>query len=298
MTIDQLEHFYALSQCRNYTQAANQLYISQPALSKSIQALEKELHLDLVHRNTRTVTLTAEGIAFADTCRDLLHTLRHGINNAKSASGTLNGRVVFGLPSDHYDAAAVSLILALNEKQPGIRSDLKFFPPNGLLRALDNDTVDFIFSSDWPRAENLAFLRVCESVNCAVLPKDHRLADREEISFAELKNEGFLAISYMVSGKEHDLIIELAREAGLSPNLNYEANSFPELLMMVAAGRGVTVLAEEHKALQMDGVSFVPLKDAPKKEENLIWKRSDNPCILAVAELAGKISEPCAEVED
>ena len=56
MTIDQLEHFYALSQCKNYTLAANQLYISQPALSKSIQALEKELHLDLVHRNTRTVT--------------------------------------------------------------------------------------------------------------------------------------------------------------------------------------------------------------------------------------------------
>ena len=229
MTIDQLEHFYALSQCKNYTLAANQLYISQPALSKSIQALEKELHLDLVHRNTRTVTLTAEGIAFADTCRTLLHTLRHGINNAKSASGTLNGRVVFGLPSDHYDAAAIRLLSLLNKKQPGIRADLKFFPPNGLLRALDNDTVDFIFSCDWPRSENLAFLRVCESTNCAVLPKDHRLAERDEISFTELKNENFLAISYMVSGREHDLIIELAREAGLSPNLNYEANSFPEL---------------------------------------------------------------------
>ncbi len=85
------------------------------------------------------------GIAFADTCRTLLHTLRHGINNAKSASGTLNGRVVFGLPSDHYDAAAIRLLSLLNKKQPGIRADLKFFPPNGLLRALDNDTVDFIF---------------------------------------------------------------------------------------------------------------------------------------------------------
>lgn len=288
MTIDQLEHFYALSQCKNYTLAANQLYISQPALSKSIQALEKELHLDLVHRNTRTVTLTAEGIAFADTCRELLHTLRHGINNAKSASGTLNGRVVFGLPSDHYDAAAIRLLSLLNEQQPGIRADLKFFPPNGLLRALDNDTVDFIFSCDWPRAENLEFLRVCESTNCAVLPKDHSLAEREEISFTELKNENFLAISYMVSGREHDLIIELAREAGLSPNLNYEANSFPELLMMVAAKRGVTVLADEHKALQTDAVVFVPLKDARRKEENLIWKKSDNPCISAVAELAAE----------
>ena len=288
MTIDQLEHFYALSQCKNYTLAANQLYISQPALSKSIQALEKELHLDLVHRNTRTVTLTAEGIAFADTCRTLLHTLRHGINNSKSASGTLNGRVVFALPSDHFDAAAIRLLSLLNKKQPGIRADLKFFPPNGLLRALDNDTVDFIFSCDWPRSENLAFLRVCESTNCAVLPKDHRLAERDEISFTELKNENFLAISYMVSGREHDLIIELAREAGLSPNLNYEANSFPELLMMVAAKRGVTVLADEHKALQTDAVVFVPLKDAPRKEENLIWKKSDNPCISAVAELAAK----------
>lgn len=286
MTVDQLEHFYALSQCKNYTQAANQLYISQPALSKSIQSLEKELHLDLVHRNTRSVTLTAEGIAFADTCRDLLRTLRYGINQAKSASGAMNGRVVFGLPSDYYDAAAIKLISNLNEKQPGIRVDLKFFPSNGLLRALDNDVVDFIFSFDWPRSEKLSHVQIAVSDNCAVLPKNHNLADREWISFSELKNEDLLAISYMVSGKEHDLIIELAREAGFSPHLVYEANSFPELLMMVASRRGVTLLSDEHRVMQSDEVVFVPLRDAPRKKENLIWKESDNPCILAVAELA------------
>ena len=55
MTIAQMSHFYALCQSGSYTQAAKQLYITQPALSKSIAALESELNLRLVERSTRTV---------------------------------------------------------------------------------------------------------------------------------------------------------------------------------------------------------------------------------------------------
>lgn len=61
MTIAQMSHFYALCQSGSYTQAAKQLYITQPALSKSIAALESELNLRLVERSTRTVALTAAG---------------------------------------------------------------------------------------------------------------------------------------------------------------------------------------------------------------------------------------------
>ena len=98
MTIAQMSHFYALCQSGSYTQAAKQLYITQPALSKSIAALESELNLRLVERSTRTVALTAAGEEFARACEEMLEVYRKGVNNARTAAGDISGLVRFGLP--------------------------------------------------------------------------------------------------------------------------------------------------------------------------------------------------------
>ena len=96
MTIAQMSHFYALCQSGSYTQAAKQLYITQPALSKSIAALESELNLRLVERSTRTVALTAAGEEFARACEEMLEVYRKGVNNARTAAGDISGLVRFG----------------------------------------------------------------------------------------------------------------------------------------------------------------------------------------------------------
>ena len=102
MTIAQMSHFYALCQSGSYTQAAKQLYITQPALSKSIAALESELNLRLVERSTRTVALTAAGEEFARACEEMLEVYRKGVNNARTAAGDISGLghfvLAFGRP--------------------------------------------------------------------------------------------------------------------------------------------------------------------------------------------------------
>lgn len=74
MTIFQLECYYALAQSLNFTQTASQQYITQPALSRSISSLEKELGIKLVNRTTHTVSLTPAGRVFAEECRKIIST--------------------------------------------------------------------------------------------------------------------------------------------------------------------------------------------------------------------------------
>lgn len=291
MTIDQLQHFFALSQCKNFTQASRQLYITQPALSKSISALEKELQLRLVNRDTRTVVLTAAGEEFAKTCQKMLDTYRDGLNNAKSTAGEISGKLLFGLPSERFDFAAMGMLSLLKNKYPGIRAELKFYPANGLLRALDNGNVDFIFAADWPRSKNLNAQLLETSRNCVVLPATHPLAAREELSFSMLSDEDFITIYYMVSGREFDNIVELARAGGCSPHVVYEAHTIPELLMQVACGRGITILSEKYRHIGEGFVVFVPLTNPSCMEEHLIWKKHKNPCIQAVAEIAASYAQ-------
>lgn len=79
MTIFQLECYYALAQSLNFTQTASQQYITQPALSRSISSLEKELGIKLVNRTTHTVSLTPAGRVFAEECRKIISTYQDGV---------------------------------------------------------------------------------------------------------------------------------------------------------------------------------------------------------------------------
>ena len=72
MTIFQLECFCALADSLNFTQTANAMFITQPALSRAISSLEQELQLTLLQRTTHSVTLTPAGKIFSSECHKML----------------------------------------------------------------------------------------------------------------------------------------------------------------------------------------------------------------------------------
>ena len=177
MTIAQMSHFYALCQSGSYTQAAKQLYITQPALSKSIAALESELNLRLVERSTRTVALTAAGEEFARACEEMLEVYRKGVNNARTAAGDISGLVRFGLPRDRVCDTFAGLRRHIEEEYPNLRLELRFYSENGLLRALDDHMADFVLAFGRPRADNVGRQSLSVSQICAVLPGVHAKSD-------------------------------------------------------------------------------------------------------------------------
>lgn len=76
VTLNQLECFMVLAQRLNFTQAADDLFMAQPALSRLISALEKELDLQLFYRNSRSVALTPAGTVFFKKCPKILDEYR------------------------------------------------------------------------------------------------------------------------------------------------------------------------------------------------------------------------------
>lgn len=93
MNLAQLHYFRKLAQLEHYTQAAQELFISQPSLSASIAAMEDELHIKLFQKKGRNVRLTKDGKEFyAYVCR-ALDTLQDGIDVAWERSGLLSGQM-------------------------------------------------------------------------------------------------------------------------------------------------------------------------------------------------------------
>lgn len=295
MTIDQLQYFLAISQCRSFTMAANHLYISQPALSKSIAALERELQVQLLVRNTKTVALTPAGEEFARTCQEMMETFRDGLNKMMFMSGTVSGRVTVGISNQYVDNFVIGLIRSLQQAYPLIQLELHFFPPNGLLRAIDNHSIDIIFSSDVPRGNQLSSKLLKQYRNCMLLPDNHPLADRTELSFAELKNEGAIIIDNMISGEEADAMIETARREGCSPHVIGVARSLAELITRVACGQGIAVVSEKYMDFVGEKLVLIPLKQQSISKLHMIWRSGSNPCIDAIAAFTGAMVEQDAD---
>lgn len=279
-------------------EGASQQYITQPALSRSISSLEKELGIKLVNRTTHTVSLTPAGRVFAEECRKIISTYQDGVQNALTASQSIVGRVRLGVPIDSFEPLAVKLVRAITEKHSGIHIELKFNTPTRLLRALDDDLVDVIIASGRPRSAESKYLLVDRRMDYVVISSVHPLADREEVSFSELRYENFIAISRSSSIAGYQSIIDHASAGGFSPNIVGEAETVSSLLMMVACGVGITVLYKEHQPISAtDAVRFIPLKGEKYFNRYLIWNRLDNSCLDLVLEVAKGLFTPEAEDE-
>lgn len=279
-------------------EGASQQYITQPALSRSISSLEKELGIKLVNRTTHTVSLTPAGRVFAEECRKIISTYQDGVQNALTASQSIVGRVRLGVPIDSFEPLAVKLVRAITEKHSGIHIELKFNTPTRLLRALDDDLVDVIIASGRPRSAESKYLLVDRRMDYVVISSVHPLADREEVSFSELRYENFIAISRSSSIAGYQSIIDHASAGGFSPNIVGEAETVSSLLMMVACGVGITVLYKEHQPISAtDAVRFIPLKGEKYFNRYLILNRLDNSCLDSVLEVAKGLFTPEAEDE-
>src|SRR2546423_14211534 len=95
MELRHLRYFVAVCEALNFTKAAAQLRIAQPALSRQVQDLEDEIGVDLLRRSPRGVTLTAEGKLFLDEARELLKRGDESVEKvralARGESGELHG---------------------------------------------------------------------------------------------------------------------------------------------------------------------------------------------------------------
>ncbi len=169
MNIFQIECFVELANCLNFTKASETLFIAQPALSRTISAVETEIGTPLVLRNTRKVALTAAGETFLEECRRILQVYNEGITRTKLAAKGYGGEIRLGLKGDTFKDHLVDIVMAFCTKYPDVNIKLSEYNHLGLLRAYGNGEVDMIHDSDKYVGEESCKLAVdsfCTLCNC------------------------------------------------------------------------------------------------------------------------------------
>ncbi|WP_037912828.1 LysR family transcriptional regulator [Actinacidiphila yeochonensis] len=273
-----LRYFVAVAQELHFTRAAERLFVSQPALSKQIRALEGQLGVELLARDRHGVTLTPAGEALLPYARRVLDSWDDAWRAVERAKAAQRSTLVVGmstspgrgglLPAVRSRFAAACPEAALRLRQVGWQDSTAGLADGG-------SDVAYVWLP-LPGQERFDHLVVAREPRLVALPEDHRLAAGEPdapVDFAELLAEPFLALPPS-AGPLRDYWLALDARDGRPARIGAEVASAEETYEALVAGLGVVLLAAGNAPLvTLGGVVTRPVRGIEPSRLALAWPR-------------------------
>ena len=263
-SLRQIRYFLAVAGAGGFTQAAADLFIAQPALSRQIAQLEGDLGFFLFVREARGVRLTPAGQLFQERVQGLAAALGSAADDARSVDRGQSG--VLRLLHSSSVPLAGPLLSALQEfsrAAPAARVDLDRLSSEAQVAEIAAGRAD-VGLARMPilhRHPAVQILPLAEERLSVALPHTHRLARRKQLTLAELAGEAFVSAVHRERGGLARRVTDLCLERGFVPQLANVISRKTSMLALVDAGFGIAIIPDSMRHLAQDGTRIVPLRD-------------------------------------
>ncbi|MEU0003473.1 LysR substrate-binding domain-containing protein [Streptomyces sp. NPDC006314] len=283
-----LRYFLAVAQELHFTRAAARLYVSQPALSKQIRVLERQLGTELFRRDQHGVALTAVGEALLPHARKVLAAWEAGAAAVEAAKAVQRSTLLVGMSTSPGRGGLLPAIRSrFTTAHPDVTVRLRQLSWDDPTAGLADGETDIAFV--WlplPGEERYSWTVVAEEQRLLALPDTHPLTARAEIDFADLLDEPFLALPKSAGAlRDHWLAVDA--RAGRPPRVGAEIAGAEETYEALVAGLGVCLVAVGNAPLiSLGGVTTRPVRGIGPSRYALAWRREDGrrPLVRAYAE--------------
>lgn len=245
MNVFQMECFLAVAENLNFARAAEQLHVTQPAVTQQIHALEKELNVKLFTRTTRTVKLTEQGKTFVGDARQMVAISERAKKRFETAS---DGEIqILSIGCYNYPCLFLisSVLRELAEEYPQIHPRLQVIPFQHIYRLLDEGDLDVVVG--FKEADTMKISAIYKEVRkvplVCICPSGHPLSERTSVAMDDLKNEKLVLFSpARTAARITRMQVELMGER--PPSEFYFCDSAEAVTVLVDAGYGISVLPE------------------------------------------------------
>jgi len=269
--------FVAVADERHFGHAAERLHQSQPALSRTIKALEHAVGVPLLRRTTRRVELTPAGDAFLRRAQSLMAGLADAVGEAHRAAAGLSGTLTIAYMDFAILGVLPDMVAQFRRQHPDIMVELRYSWTERQKAELLADEIDVGFMIGPFHAEGVRSRPVDHQHFVAVLPEQHPLAVADSIQLKELAEEPFVFGGQVEWGPLRDAVFGMCNAAGFTPNVVQEAHSRDGIFGFIAAGLGVTIYTDVANNSPRRGVVVRPLTNAPAHVEVIAAWRAQ-PC--------------------
>jgi len=239
MNLFQLRAFDAVAREGSFTRAAARLFISQPAVTGHIKALEEHYQITLLRRTARRVELTEEGTKLAAITRAMFGLAEEAQAMLEANRQLLTGRLEVAADGPHL---VMPMLASLRERYPGITVNLRLGNAQETLAALLSEHADVAVLTEVEARKGLHLQSLGESRICALLPQGHPwLAEPEGVRLERL--DQVIMVLREPSSITRRTFDQACAQAGVHPKVLLELDSREAVTEAVAAQLGVGVVS-------------------------------------------------------
>jgi DNA-binding transcriptional LysR family regulator len=292
-----LQYFITVAEEGQMTRAARKLHLAQPALSQAITHLESQLGIILLERQARGVSLTPAGELFFAKAQITLAASADAAQTAQSLARAARAAIAIGSFGSPPMATAPQLFAAFADAHPKVELSFRDLPfPRGSTPSwLEEVDVALCFSPTPHPGVRVRALRA--EPRAVVVPESHPLAQRSELTAAEVLDETFYGFHPAVEPLWAGFWM-LDDHRGTPPTsiTTDRARNPLEMFALVASGRALTTFpASRAEVIEklLRGVVAIPLHDAHPAVLSLVWRKDNpNPLVEALVAFARVVDSP------
>lgn len=257
MELRQLRYFLKAKELLNFTEAANNLNISQSTLSQQIKQLEDELQILLFNRIGKRITLTEAGELFSVYALQSISKANEGLQLLKDLNNLATGKIAIGVTYALRDIVTQTVI-QFNDQYPKIEFEIVFGTSKELIEKLNHFELDVILTFEEIITENhFKYQALFTSPMTLVTSTTSDLKNKKSIS---LKEAGTLSLALPAKGYSTTQFINDAfTKNNLYPKVAIEINDIPTLLELVKSGKWYTILTQT-TIKNEKGISCIPIE--------------------------------------
>ena len=275
MDLAVLRLFRQVASGATVTDTATRARLTQPALSRALRRVEREVGAELFQRAGRTLRLTPAGHAFAAHVDAVLDRYDQGVRDVRELVDPDAGTVPLAFLHTLGAWLVPEVIRDFREQHPRARFELRQHGEEGLVAELLDGTADLVLTSGDPGLAAVEWRRLLVEPLRLAVPPDHHLAGHQHVRLADAADETFILLRQGYGLR--DTTEKLCAAAGFTPRVGFEGEEVETLRGLVTAGLGVALLPPPRGA---STAPHLPVTDVPSERD------------IGVAWLAGRELPP------
>lgn len=277
MSID-LRHFrcfVAVAEELHFHKAAKKLGVAQPALSRTIQNLERALGVTLLVRSNRSVEITTAGQSFLKGCKEVLNRTAQIVEDTQRVHQGKIGTLRIGYTDNAINGNAPKILKEFQASQPDIELRLTHTVTSDQLVDLEDGTIDFGFATGSVARAGFGYCCIQREQFVCVVYDGHRFSDRTSVRLEEFANEAMIHGAPEQWEHFHSYLMPLYRKAGFEPVVAQIGLATSDILRLVACGMGITILTDSVADTLAPGLKVVSLDGVSDYLDTIVVWRTD-----------------------
>lgn len=268
MNMNQIQYALTIARYKNFSKAAESLFMSQPALSLQIKKLEQELGFPLFHRKAQGVTITPDGEKFFHDAQSVEIAWNQMLQNASILRGESRRHLRIAVSTRIYSNGLFSDIVDFFDNHPEIEATFVTEAGADFFAALRNGSIDIALDrlppvELLPDAKNFFSCELFSEQQCFLMAPDSPFASSDSLSFSAMAGTSY--ITGLENSLEDRSLKQFCKEYGITLGKLYRSDGITTVMNLVRNGKGITLgprsFAEHYQvhAIPVEPTTYVSL---------------------------------------